>query len=209
MADLSLTEWDSFLAQHPDHHILQTSPWGQLKAEFGWKVTRIAVNHCGAQLLVRQVYPGIRFAYLPKGPVGADWEQLWPEINAYCRRQHCVFIKIEPDMWEPEDEQTGKHAADISENIIASTHSIQPMRTLLVDISDDEAQILGRMKQKTRYNINLALKKNVVVNPHTDMSTFYHLMEITGQRDQFGIHSLAYYQRAFDLFHARVPASFY
>ena len=27
-------------------------------------------------------------------------------------------------------------------------------------------------------------------------------MEVTGQRDQFGIHNLAYYQRAFDLFYA-------
>jgi lipid II:glycine glycyltransferase (peptidoglycan interpeptide bridge formation enzyme) len=88
MAEISSTEWDSFLAQHPDHHILQTSPWGQLKTEFGWQVTRIAVLNCGAQLLVRQVFPGICFAYLPKGPVGADWNQLWPEIDAFCHRQH-------------------------------------------------------------------------------------------------------------------------
>ena len=69
-------------------------------------------------------------------------------------------------------------------------------------LAGEETQILGRMKQKTRYNINLALKKNVIVKPHTDLSAFYDLMEITGQRDQFGIHSLDYYQRAFDLFHA-------
>jgi lipid II:glycine glycyltransferase (peptidoglycan interpeptide bridge formation enzyme) len=59
------------------------------------------------------------------------------------------------------------------------------------------------MKQKTRYNINLALKKGVVVKPHTDLGAFYDLMEVTGQRDQFGIHSQAYYQRAYELFHAR------
>ena len=35
-----------------------------------------------------------------------------------------------------------------------------------------------------------------------ELSTFYDLMKITSQRDEFGIHSLAYYQRAFDLFHA-------
>ena len=200
MAEISSTEWDSFLAQHPDHHILQTSPWGQLKTEFGWQVTRIAVKNCGAQILVRQVFPGIRFAYLPKGPVGADWDGLWPEIDAFCRRQHYVFMKIEPDLWESENEQNGNRTVEIPENFIVSRHSIQPMRTLLVDISGDEVQILGRMKQKTRYNINLALKKNVVVKPHTDMSTFYHLMEITGQRDQFSIHNQAYYQHAYDLF---------
>jgi lipid II:glycine glycyltransferase (peptidoglycan interpeptide bridge formation enzyme) len=71
----------------------------------------------------------------------------------------------------------------------------------MIDISGDDSLILGRMKQKTRYNINLALKKNVIVKPHTDLGSFYNLMEITGQRDQFGIHKLAYYQRAFDLFY--------
>jgi lipid II:glycine glycyltransferase (peptidoglycan interpeptide bridge formation enzyme) len=81
-----------------------------------------------------------------------------------------------------------------------SEHSIQPMRTLIVEVSGDDNQILGRMKQKTRYNINLALKKNVVVRTSTDLESFYPLMKITGQRDGFGIHSQNYYQRAFELF---------
>ena len=48
---------------------------------------------------------------------------------------------------------------------IQSAQSIQPVRTIIIDIRGDEAQILGRMKQKTRYNINLALKKGIVVRP--------------------------------------------
>ncbi|MGE5123531.1 MAG: lipid II:glycine glycyltransferase FemX, partial [Acidobacteriaceae bacterium] len=42
----------------------------------------------------------------------------------------------------------------------------------------------------------------VVVRPYRDVNAFYSLMEITGERDQFGIHDPAYYQRAFDLFSA-------
>jgi lipid II:glycine glycyltransferase (peptidoglycan interpeptide bridge formation enzyme) len=70
-----------------------------------------------------------------------------------------------------------------------------------VDLHGDEDQILARMKQKTRYNIRLALKKGVVVYPSSDVDTFYRLMTITGERDRFGYHSLAYYQRAFELFY--------
>lgn len=197
MAEISPREWDNFLAQHPNHHILQTSPWGQLKAEFGWQVRYIVAGGCGAQLLIRQILPGIRFAYIPKGPVGSNWDELWSEIDAVCQRLKCAFLKIEPDTWQAEDP-----AVMTPPGFIPGRHSIQPLRTLVVDITGDERRILGRMKQKTRYNINLAMKKNVTVSPYTDLDPFYNMMEVTGQRDQFGIHKLSYYQRAFDLFHA-------
>jgi lipid II:glycine glycyltransferase (peptidoglycan interpeptide bridge formation enzyme) len=59
------------------------------------------------------------------------------------------------------------------------------------------------MKQKTRYNIRLAQKKGVTVFPTNDLDTFHQLMQVTGQRDAFGVHSLDYYRRAYDLFHPR------
>ncbi len=203
MAEISPNEWDTFLARFPDPHILQTTPWGQLKADFGWKVKRVTEQDAGAQILIRRILPGVNFAYIPKGPVGTRAQLLWEDIDALCRTNRCAFIKLEPDRWMGEELSNIDDGFPDSQRLMLSQHSIQPMRTLVVDIRGDEAQILGRMKQKTRYNINLALKKNVIVKPYTELGTFYDLMEITGQRDQFGIHSLAYYQRAYDLFHAQ------
>jgi peptidoglycan pentaglycine glycine transferase (the first glycine) len=202
MAELSPIEWDRFIAQFSNPHILQTSPWGQLKADFGWQRAQIASRDCGALILIKHIMPGVNFAYIPKGPVGQNWEQLWPEIDAICRRRNCVFLKVEPDIWRSDDKPGGGNNYQPPKGFIQSQHSIQPLRTLVINISGEETQILGRMKQKTRYNINLALKKNVIVKPHTDLNEFYDLMKITGQRDQFGIHSLAYYKRAYDLFQA-------
>ena len=202
MAEINPSEWDNFLAQYPNSHILQTSAWGQLKADFGWQVICVVSRDCGAQLMIKQFLPGVRFAYIPKGPVGVNWSQLWPEIDAICQERKSIFLKIEPDFWESVDEKSNIPATQLLPNLVQSKHSIQPLQTLIIDIRGEESQILGRMKQKTRYNINLAIKKNVVVKPCTDLSAFYDLMEVTGQRDQFGIHNLAYYQRAFDLFYA-------
>ena len=56
------------------------------------------------------------------------------------------------------------------------------------------------MKQKTRYNIKLARKKGVTVQRSKDISEFSELMDITGKRDEFGVHTAEYYQKAFDLF---------
>jgi lipid II:glycine glycyltransferase (peptidoglycan interpeptide bridge formation enzyme) len=198
---MSPIEWDAFIPQFPNPHILQTSAWGQLKADFGWQLAYNAKQNCGAQILIKRILPGINFAYIPKGPLGSGWDQLWPEIDAVCLKMHCVFLKVEPDFWEEEGKNSDNTNGHIPSGFIQSSHTIQPQRTLVIDLSGEEPQILGRMKQKTRYNINLALKKNVVVQPHTDLTAFYDLMKVTGQRDQFGIHSLEYYQRAFDLFH--------
>ena len=201
MVSMSPIEWDAFIPRFPNPHILQTSAWGQLKADFGWQLAHNAMQNCGAQILIKRILPGINFAYIPKGPLGSGWDQLWPEIDAVCRHFRCVFLKVEPDFWEEEGKNSDNTKGHLPSGFIQSSHTIQPQRTLVIDLSGEESQILGRMKQKTRYNINLALKKNVVVQPHTDLTAFYDLMKVTGQRDQFGIHSLEYYQRAFDLFH--------
>jgi lipid II:glycine glycyltransferase (peptidoglycan interpeptide bridge formation enzyme) len=70
-------------------------------------------------------------------------------------------------------------------------------------LTGDEESVLGRMKQKTRYNIKLALKRGIVVNSSSDVDSFYRLMQVTGVRDQFGVHRLDYYRRAYELFHPR------
>ena len=72
---------------------------------------------------------------------------------------------------------------------------------MLIELNGSDDQLLGRMKQKTRYNIRLALKKGIVVSPSADISAFYELMKSTGERDGFPIHSFDYYQNAYDIFH--------
>jgi lipid II:glycine glycyltransferase (peptidoglycan interpeptide bridge formation enzyme) len=85
---------------------------------------------------------------------------------------------------------------------VTETDTIQPPRTILVDLRPSEEAILAAMKQKTRYNIRLAEKKGVTVRLGTaaDLPAFYALMQVTGQRDSFGIHDLAYYRAAYELF---------
>ena len=71
----------------------------------------------------------------------------------------------------------------------------------MVDLRRSEDEILARMKQKTRYNIRLAQKKGVTVRPWDDLPAFHEMMLVTSGRDGFGVHTLEYYQRAYQLFH--------
>jgi len=56
------------------------------------------------------------------------------------------------------------------------------------------------MKQKTRYNIRLASKKDIVIEPSNDIELFNDLIKVTGSRDKFGVHTSQYYEDAFELF---------
>lgn len=194
MPELTAHEWDAFLSEHPGAHILQTTAWGELKSAFGWEVVRVVEGRCGAQLLIRRLPLGFSLAYLPRGPLGEGRESLWPAIDAICRRYRAVLFKFEPDEWvdgSPQEAPVG---------FGSSVHSIQPAQTLLVDLAPEETEILGRMKQKTRYNIRLAEKKGVRVVAADDLARFQALMDTTGARDRFGVHSQAYYEQAFRLF---------
>ena len=198
MPELNFEEWNEWLAQHPDAHLLQQGEWGALKGEFGWTPVRIASGGAGVQVLFRSLPLGFSLAYIPKGPVGAEWTQLWQEVDVACRQRRAVFLKVEPDAWE--DEFTGE-AALREFGFQPSPHDLQPPRTAVIDISGDEEEVLARMKQKTRYNIHLAGRKDVAVEPSNDLAAFSALMAITGERDAFGVHAPEYYRRAYELFH--------
>jgi len=190
-------EWTQFLERYPDAHLLQTAEWGALKDRFGWKPECLVAGENGAQVLFRRLPLGLTLAYIPKGPLGPDFKELLPELEALCRKNRAVFLKIEPDAWEGEagwEDQLKAHGFQ------ASGHNIQPRRTIMVDIGGAEDEILARMKQKTRYNIRLAGNKDVVVTQTDDIVEFSDMMGETGTRDGFGVHSLEYYQAAYKLF---------
>jgi len=183
---------------YPDAHILQTPAWGALKSHHGWSAEHVQDGNQGALLLFRPLPLGMKLAYLPKGPLGGNLPALLPALLTACRRQGAFALKIEPDCWTPdplEEELT-------SLGFIRSPHEVQPRRTVVINLNGSEDDILSRMKQKTRYNIRLAGRKGVEVHTWKDVGAFAEMMRITGERDEFGIHSAAYYQDAYDLFHA-------
>ncbi len=200
MAILSPTEWEEFLMRQPASHLLQTRAWGDFKSKFGWTAERLAVGQAGAQVLFRKLPLGLVMAYIPRGPVGQNWEALWPEVDTLCRRKKAFFLRVEPDLW-----QAAGHLGPDRQllGFIPGLQTIQPPRTILVDLRPGEDQILARMKQKTRYNIHLAEKKEVEVKITQDLAPFYRMMVETSQRDGFPVHSQEYYQQVYRIFHTR------
>ena len=211
MPAVSPAEWNQFLQKYPDAHLLQTGEWGELKSSFGWDAIRFIAEELdgGVQLLFRKLPLGYHIGYLPKGPVGSpEGMELWHEVFEICMKRKVLFLKVELDLWESPAwlEEVPVSLVRWLHPIRVSPYNIQPPRTLIVDLKGAEEEILARMKQKTRYNIRLAEKKGVTVRVWDELEAFHRMLLLTGERDEFGVHSLEYYQRAYELLHPKQMA---
>ncbi|MGA9533384.1 MAG: peptidoglycan bridge formation glycyltransferase FemA/FemB family protein [Anaerolineales bacterium] len=194
-----ITSWQTFLESHPQAHILQTAAWGALKSNYGWSRHFVRSADGGAMILVRRFPFGLKLAYIPKGPIGKWSAALVDLLDAACHEIGAFALKAEPDAVDSEELATT--LTDLGFH--RSPQTIQPRRTLVIDISDKEDEILGRMHQKTRYNIRLSDRKDVEVRPWNDLAAFGRMMHRTADRQDFGVHTTPYYQQAYDLFHPR------
>ena len=204
---LTSVEWDAFVRAHPQAHLLQTSQWAELKGGFGWRASRAVLVDAqgrpvaGASILIRRV-AGLKIAYVPKGPL-VDWADaalvaaLLEAMEAESRRLGASALKIEPDL--PDSMQN--RAMLQGYGFAPSKQTVQPVSTIVLDIAPDEQAILARMKSKWRYNVRLAERKGVTVREAgpNDLDAFNQLMQTTGRRDRFEVHSPAYYSMAFRL----------
>ncbi|MFN2189162.1 MAG: lipid II:glycine glycyltransferase FemX, partial [Candidatus Promineifilaceae bacterium] len=164
--------WDDFVANHPHGSILQTTNWARLKNRFGWSSERVWLKRdgalaAGAQILYRSALLGIfKIGYLPHAPL-VDWdddeqiEVLLHQIDESAYKNGAGFVKMEPLLWQ--DEITAERWQEICQknDLIMTGDTIQPPRTIMIDIQPSEEEILAAMKSKTRYNVRYGAKKGV------------------------------------------------
>src|SRR5579859_2971243 len=207
--------WDTFMAQHPAGHLLQCWAWGDLKASAGWSPVRLALWHgdtiVAAAQVLRRGAPHLplslaHLAYIPKGPV-LDWTQheqcnlFLSSLNRYLRKHGALALRMESgeEAGTPLAELIGKQLAHLH---ASPCHTVQPLRTIVLDLAPDEQTLLAQMKEKWRYNVRLAMRKGVtirVASSPNDVRAWYALYQTTSERDQFGIHTLDYYLRVWAL----------
>jgi len=205
-------QWDAFVAAQPRAHFLQQSAWGELKRAYGWDAERIALIEndqiiAGAHLLYRRLPFRIgTMAYLAMGPYAfpqSDAAQLWQAIDAAARKQGAAFLKWEPGIVDDIQNKGLKSLALPAESgFRESPQTVQPPRTVLIDISGSDDTILARMNQGTRRKIRQSQKNGIryYEGSRADVDIFNAMMQTTGSRNAFGVHAPGYYERAYDLF---------
>jgi serine/alanine adding enzyme len=210
-------EWDAFTVSHPRGHLLQSSGWGALKQRVGWQARRVLVvgpagPQAGAQLLLRRQL-GLSAAYVPRGPLFGDSRAanalLLAALDRLARRNRAVFLRLEPNILEDDPQAGDLHSTLLIEGFRPAS-PLQPQTSLHLDLSPAPEQLLASMSKGHRADIRRAAREGVVVRHGqgaADLAVFYAIMEQTGARADFAVHSHAYYQMAWELFQSNMAFS--
>lgn len=223
-------KWNNLIAALPETHVLQTWEWAQVKACYGWKpMPTVWHDHHGevaaaAMVLVRNLPVGgrlfgLQMLYVPKGPLLRDWDdgalrgQVLADLRALARRNHGIFIKIDPDVClgagipgDPGAIESPRGEAVMTDLTSRgwrfSEEQVQFKNTVLVDLTLSEEDLLMNMKQKTRYNVRLAGRKGVEVRVGnaSDIGMLAKMYAETSVRDEFVIRDEGYYRAVWGTF---------
>ena len=221
-------EWNDLISKLPEPHFLQTWEWSQVKAKYGWEPLPFTWETSAAAMILKRTIPirglsaRLSALYAPKGPL-LDWtneslrKRVLDDLQSFAKKQGAIFLKVDPDVVlgtgipgvDDSSEESG--GADIQSELARrgwtySSDQIQFRNTALIDLQPTEEEMLARMKQKTRYNVRLAEKKDVAVRVGTadDLSMLYKMYAETSVRDGFVIRDEGYYQTVWRLFMSNV-----
>ncbi len=221
--------WNQRIVGLPHAHVLQTAEWAQVKAEVGWRAHELTwkddsgILVGAAHVLVRSVRP-LKFgpaasvAYVPRGPL-LDWsdenlvKRVIQDLQEFARNSGSIFIKIDPEVTlgtgipgsgaETEDPE-GKFFVELlkASGWKQSPEQVQFKNTALLDLTGEEEGWLGRMKQKSRYNLRLAQRSGIDIRVAKieEFPILYQMYAQTAARDGFIIREEGYYLGVWERF---------
>jgi peptidoglycan pentaglycine glycine transferase (the first glycine) len=225
---MDATTWNNSIKNLPAVHLLQTWEWGKVKQAYGWlpkyKLWKSFDGSVNAAALVlkrsisARLFPNFSVMYVPRGPL-MDWsneslrKRVVHDLIAMAYQNGAIFIKIDPEIQvgagvpgEPGSAENQAAQSLLSEfqadGWRFSDSQVQFKNTVWLDVSGTEENLLGRMKQKTRYNLRLAERKGIVVRTGTpaDFPMMYRMYAETSVRDGFVIRPEEYYSLVWKTF---------
>lgn len=201
--------FDDFLRSAPKSHVLQSFEWGEVKAATGWKPHRLVVEDGerirAAATVLERALPGLGrpLFYSPRGPVldyedTAAFDALIEAVRRLGGDRRAIAWKIDPDIPVPaprlEDYLASRGFVPAGKGL--NFEGIQPRFVFRLGIEPPLDQVMAGFATKTRYNINLAARRGVVVTEgeESDLPEFYDLLRVTAERDRFLVRSFEYYR---------------
>lgn len=180
-------------------HVMQSFEWGEFRRAMGIKVIRMGVFNdkkmvSGFTLTIHEI-PKVDFTvgYLPKGNLPDEF--LIENLKKIGEENNCIFIKLEPNV------ETSGEIDRTMENLglTLSKKALFTKYTFQLDITKSEEQLMGEMKEKTRYNTRLAERKGVVVKEEESFEDYFNLMKETTNRNKFFAHNEEYHRKMWEI----------
>jgi peptidoglycan pentaglycine glycine transferase (the first glycine) len=173
---------------------LQSDQWAKFQNSIGRETFKID----GINIIKHNLPFNKSFLYSPKVNPIEDFEDFVKKIKEIAKKENAIFFKLEPQ------EEIDKSLLDKYE--FKESNNIQPLQTIILDLTKTEEELLGQMHQKTRYNIKLAerqakiqISKSKSQNFDKNFEEFWELMQETTKRDGFHSYSKEYYKKLLEI----------
>lgn len=171
---------------------LQSPEWEQFQNSVGRKTWRSQ----GVLILQHHLYRFFNYLYCPHPSFNSiDQEKFFQEIRALAQKEKSIYIKI--DLLK--DLRFTNYDLRVKEVL-----SLQPQKTTILDLQKSEEELLRAMREKTRYNIRLAERKDVRITKQESKSkeafeVFWRLLAETAEREGFSLHEKIYYKKLLEI----------
>jgi len=192
-----IINWNHFVIEQ-NGSFLQSYEWGGFQKSIGREVFFLRdVNW--QSLVVKYKMPlGRNYLFCPHGPVLASDIKtcgFLESLQDLAQKEKSVFLRVEPCLNCTKD--------DLDILCFEKSKDIQPHKTLVLDLSLSEEELLAQMGEKTRYNIGLAARKGVSIklsssqddNFEKDFEEFWDLLNQTARRQKIRLFGKEYYRK--------------
>ncbi|HCC33036.1 MAG TPA: methicillin resistance protein [Clostridiales bacterium] len=203
--------YTAYLARTPGGDVLQTHAWGELKSRTGWVPRHYGVRDgsdwTAVVSILKRPLPGpggLALGYAPRGPVVDGPQALGCLVNGLREiavSERLAFLKVDPGVEDTRFASLLLEAGFRPAGRGQGFEGVQPRHVMRLSLERPLDAILAGFSPKTRYNVNLAVRRGVTTRPATTpepLPVFYRLLQATARRDGFGIRSYRYYQDLWD-----------
>ena len=205
--------YKSFLEANTRCNFQQSLEWGNVKTS--WKKEVILSEDSEGNIRgslcvwIRKMPIFGNIMYSARGPVCDIYnEDIIKDIvegaKLLAKKYNAFVLRVEPDILKSDEkfrEIIVKCGFKIKDDSTDFKDEIQPRFVFRLDLrGKTEDQVFAEFHQKTRYNIRLATKKGVEIKEGTrdDLKDFHKIMIETGERDNFIIRPLEYFEKMYD-----------
>lgn len=156
--------WFGALKRYPEANFLQSPEWGKVNELAGYQVVvRSLGSHSYCQMIVKNAKRA-RYLEVPGGPL-TDWRDhkkvadAVEQIRQVAKKYHCAFARVRPQL--PDTEANRQLFAKLG--FQRAPMHLHAEHTIMIDLTQSEADLLAGMRRQTRYEVRRAEKQGIVV----------------------------------------------
>ncbi len=192
-------EWEDFVSKFERRTFLNSWDWGAFRESLGDKIYRRGVvidNKTEALFLASKVTSRkgdfLLLTHFPLSLTVQGFELILNEIKEIAQKERVSFIRIAPS-FKPESLEEDLL---IEAGFKLSPSSIFPLKSLELDLSLSDQEILAQMRRDARYRIRKTLEdKSARISVSDDLNLFYNLYQETAERHRFKPFSYDYLKK--------------